>query len=86
MTASYETLQLFLAFSLVRQSWVCRCFVAEEPTMSVAKCSSTEQNLTRCTDRKYFDYTAKSNKDQHRFAYKVVAGFKEQTNKSPEEN
>lgn len=54
--------------------------------MSVAKCSSTERNLTRCTDRKYFDYTAKSNKDQHRFAYKVVAGFKEQTNKSPEEN
>lgn len=51
--------------------------------MPDAECSSTEQNMTRCTHRKYFDYTAKSNKD---FAYKVIAGFKEQTNKSSEEN
>lgn len=46
---------------------------------TVAKCSCTEQNITRCTDRKYFDYTAKSNQDQYHFAYKVIAGFKEQT-------
>lgn len=45
---------------------------------TVAKHSRTEQNITRCTDRKYFDYTAESNKDQYHFAYKVIVGFKEQ--------
>lgn len=45
---------------------------------TVAKYSRTEQNITRCTDRKYFDYTAESNKDQYHFAYKVIVGFKEQ--------
>jgi len=68
MAASYTTLQL-----LMKQVQECQA------TMSIVKCSSTEQNITRCTDRKHFDYTAKSNKDRYHFAYKVIAGFKEQT-------